>query len=208
MKKILAAALAAAMILSMSACATNQNDPSASVSEPSGASEETSLPLDAAEISSGYVADETSDPFGEEPSDGQNNGDSAGRTLLQSFEQIAADGSLSAQEIAEAVVANEIIPFAPTTMPVEPGLLVGFGNTEITDFSEGAMFGPMISTIPFIGYVFKLDDGADAAAFIETLEANADLRWNICTAADEAVSGSAGNMVFFVMSAKDLREGE
>ena len=91
-------------------------------------------------------------------------------------------------------------------MEVEPGLLQGFDNAEIKGFKEGAVFMPMIGTIPFIGYVFTLEDGTDASSFISKLKSNANLRWNICTTADEMVAGSVGNKVFFVMCPTEFAE--
>lgn len=130
-----------------------------------------------------------------------------GQTLLHDFQtRVNADSSLSVQDLADAISTNEIIQFGPVTMPVEPGLLTGFGNTEITGFKEGVMFAPMIGSIPFVGYVFLLEDGTDAAAFEQTLKDNANPRWNICTEADETVVGSVGNTVFFVMCPAQFEE--
>ena len=123
---------------------------------------------------------------------------SVGNILLADFKSRAASGS--ALSIAEALVSNSVIAFSGGAMAVEPGYLTGFDNAEITGFKEGAMFAPMIGTIPFIGYVFTLEDGADVSAFISTLKSSANLRWNICTSADEMITGSVGNKVFFVMS--------
>ena len=100
--------------------------------------------------------------------------------------------------LAEELLSHESIPFAGAVAQVEPGLLAGFGNTEITGFSEGAQFAPMIGSIPFVGYIFKVD--GDVNAFMDTLRANADLRWNICTEADEMLCESVGNTVFFLMA--------
>ena len=131
--------------------------------------------------------------------------DTVGKTLLATFNSKASSGS-SAVDLAESILTNPIIQFAGATMPVEPGLLSGFGNAEITGFKEGAMFAPMIGSIPFIGYVFVLEDGTNKPDFISTLKANADLRWNICVEADEMVVGSSGNKVFFVMCPKEFSE--
>ena len=124
---------------------------------------------------------------------------SVGNILLADF-KTKANSSESALSIAESLLSNSVIKFSGGAMAVEPGYLTGFGNTEIKDFKEGAMFAPMIGTIPFVGYVFTLEDGVNAASFISTLKESADLRWNICTSADEIVTGSVGNKVFFVMS--------
>lgn len=125
-------------------------------------------------------------------------------TLMSDFKSIAK--SQNAESIANQLIANKIIPFMPAVMPVEEGLLNGFGDAEITGFKEGAMFGPMIGSIPFIGYVFELKDETDVNQFISTLKSNANLRWNICTEADEMVVCSVDKKVFFVMCPKYFEE--
>lgn len=127
-----------------------------------------------------------------------------GATLLSDFNEKATEFS-TALEIAEAVSQNSVIEFMPMTMEVEPGYLNGF-DAEITGFTEGAMFGPSISTIPFIGYVFVLENEEATEGFLETLNENANLRWNVCTEAEEAVSGIVDNKVFFVMTNKSFEE--
>lgn len=129
-----------------------------------------------------------------------------GQTLLADFEERAENED--AQAIADALLTNEVIQFMGGSMAVEPGYLTGFGEYEVTGFEEAVMFSPMIGTIPFVGYVFDLEDGVDADEFIANLEANADLRWNICTEADEMVSGKKDDKVFFVMSPLSFDEAE
>ncbi len=130
-----------------------------------------------------------------------------GNTLLADFKAKAASAS-SALALAEALSANSAIQEMGMfgSMEVEPGYLTGFDNAEITGFKSGAVFMPMIGTHPFIGYVFELEDGADTSAFISNLKSNANLRWNICTSADEMVSGSVGNKVFFIMCPTSLEQ--
>ena len=128
-------------------------------------------------------------------------GETVGKILLMDFERyIQENPDVSAQEMADHILANSIIQFSGTTMAVEEGLLAGFNNAEITGFDEGVMFAPMIGSIPFVGYIFTLPDGGDTEAFLQLLTDNADPRWNICTEADETVTGKAENMIFFVMS--------
>lgn len=129
--------------------------------------------------------------------------ETVGEFLLQDFK---SNPEGSAQEVADRVIQNEILPFEAVTMPVEPGFLTGFDNAEITGFSEGVMFAPMMGTIPFVGYVFTLEDGADVDAFVQTLEDSANLRWNICTEAEEMVAEAEGNNVFFLMCPKNFEE--
>lgn len=129
---------------------------------------------------------------------------SVGNVLLSEFKKNAS--GKSAEEIANILVQNSVIKFAGGVVPVTEGFLTGFDNAEIKGFKDGAMFAPMIGTIPFVGYVFELSEGVDASSFISTLKSNANLRWNICTQAEEMVTGSVGNKVFFVMSNKSLEE--
>lgn len=130
-----------------------------------------------------------------------------GQTLLQDFvERAQADSAASPQTIAEGILENPILPFEGMTMEVQPGLLNGFGNGEITGFSEGVVFSPMIGSIPFVGYVFRLAEGTDGQAFMGTLADNADLRWNICTEADEMVAKQEGDLVFFLMCPETVEE--
>lgn len=128
-----------------------------------------------------------------------------GNTLLSDFKAKAGSHS-SAVSLAEALLTNPVIKFNGGAMAVEPGFLTGFDNAEIKGFKEGAMFAPMIGTIPFVGYVFTLEDGVNASDFISTLKSSANLRWNICTTADEMIAGSSGNKVFFVMSPKSFEQ--
>ena len=211
MKKILTIMIAAALVLSMAACSNKpaEIEPDESVSagnitetpapevspevpEKSPETtkpEETKQPEKAPAVSEAPAATPTPQPTPETPK-------TVGNTLLAAFK---ANSGGSALSVAESLSANAAIKVPVGAMAIEPGYLTGFDNTEITGFKEGAVFMPMIGTIPFVGYVFTLDNAADAPAFIADLKANANLRWNICTSADEMVTGSAGNKVFFVM---------
>lgn len=128
-----------------------------------------------------------------------------GNILLADFKAKASSGK-TVLEIADELVSNEAILFAGGTMEVEPGLLSGFVNNEITGFKSAARFGPIIGSIPFVGYVFELEDAASVPSFISELKSSANLRWNICVEADEMVTGSVGNKVFFVMCPTSLED--
>ena len=123
------------------------------------------------------------------------------RKLLAEFN--AADKELSALEIAEKLSQLEWLPFSGASMPVEEGYLNGF-TAEITGFGEGAMFAPVIGSIPFIGYIFKVSENTED--FTQMLNACHDLRWNVCTQADEMVCAAVGDTVFFVMSPASFEE--
>lgn len=127
--------------------------------------------------------------------------ETVGGVLLENFK---ADTKGTTQEIADRLLGNEVIAFQGASAPVEPGFLAGFDSAEITGFKEGTVFMPMINTIPFIGYVFEVEE--DAEAFMDTLKDNANLRWNICTEAEEMVVEAKDNKVFFVMSPKSFED--
>ena len=112
-----------------------------------------------------------------------------------------ANSGKSGAEIAEIVIKNSVIPteLSLMTMEVEEGYLTGFDNTEIKGFENGVMFAPGMGTIPFVGYVFTLSQDADADAFVNTLKEGANLRWNICTSAEQMIVEKSGSKVFFVM---------
>ena len=112
----------------------------------------------------------------------------------------------SALEIAEALANGGKLPFMAGAMEIEEGFLSGFDNYEVKGFKSGAMFGPMMGTIPFVGYVFVLEDGVDATEFVNILGDNANLRWNICTEAEEMIIEGEENTVLFLMSPKSFEE--
>lgn len=225
MRKTLIYILTAAMALSITACGNKETEtqaPETTVAVETEAEETTEEETTEAETEAETSEEETTEEetseaeteevveFETEESTeaaGNASGDSAAYTLLADFNaQLAANSALSAQEIADTLLTNSIIPFMGGSVPVEPGLLTGFGNAEITGFEEGVMFAPMIGSIPFVGYVFDLAEGTDAAAFVKTLEDNADRRWNICVEADETVVEVNGDKVFFVMSPLSFEE--
>ena len=204
MKKALLMIITAAM-LSMTAC--SGGEASSENSTPTEAPTEAVTEAPTEEVTEAPTEAEPDAPVKEEteaPADNSAAGGTLGETLLADFTERAADESATAQTIADGLITNPAILFGPMTMPVEPGLLSGFGNTEITGFKEGVTFAPMIGSIAFVGYVFDLEEGTDGAAFMQTLKDNADLRWNICVEAEEMICEQVGNKVFFVMCPKTL----
>lgn len=130
-----------------------------------------------------------------------------GEALLFDFEdRLAENAEATAQELADGILTNELILFAGGSMPVEEGYLMGFDEVEVKGFEEGVMFAPMIGTIPFVGYVFDTENAESAKTLETVLTENANLRWNICTEAEEMVSGTVEDKVFFVMCPKKLEE--
>ncbi len=129
-------------------------------------------------------------------------GMTVGQILLAEFRK---DPSGAALDVAERMANHPIIPFRSVFVPVEEGYLGGFDNFEVTGFEEGATFGPMISAIPFVGYIFTLPEDADIESFKKDLSENANLRWAISVEAEEMVVESEGNKVFFVMCKREFK---
>ena len=119
-----------------------------------------------------------------------------------------ANSGKSGQEIADTVIKNSVIPseLPLMTMEVEEGYLTGFDNTEIKGFENGVMFAPAMGTIPFVGYVFTLPGGADVDAFAKNLKEGANLRWNVCTEAEQMIVEKSGSKVFFLMCPKSFEQ--
>ena len=126
-----------------------------------------------------------------------------GEPLVVTFEQ---NCDKTAQEIADELLKDPNLGFMGATMLVEEGLLNGFGNAEIKGFKEGVMFGPAMSSIAFVGYIFELPEDADVEAFKTTLKDSANLRWNVCVEAEELIVENEGNKVFFLMCPKGFEE--
>lgn len=92
------------------------------------------------------------------------------------------ESDTSAESIAAYICGINGFPIDLSAAPVEPGYLAGLD--EFTDFADGAAFAPMIGSIPFMGYVFLLDADVNANDVIDTIKAQANLAWNVCTEAD------------------------
>ena len=183
MKKIIALLMAAAMLLSLAACSESKPEPT---EEPTTAS--TTAPPET-------TTEEPSTEPSTEPSAG-----TLGTTLRDAFlSEMETNPDATPIDIANALIANPAIEFAPIVEPMLPGYLPGF-SADIDGFAEAAMFAPMIGSIAFVGYIFRLDESADVDAFIQTLTDNADPSWNICVTANETVIDAVGNTVFFVMT--------
>lgn len=193
MKKFLLTALALTLAFSVTACGKDEAPEATPTPEP------TPIATEAPEVTEAPV--ETDAPVEADPSQGEETGETVGSTLLGVFNELMADEAAGhdALTIADKLVTNEIILFAGGAMEIEAGFLSGFDNYEVTGFEQGAMFAPMMGSIPFVGYIFTLPEDADVDAFMTGLKDNANLRWQICVEADEMICEVNGNTVFFLM---------
>ena len=118
---------------------------------------------------------------------------------------LAENPAMTAEELANALLHLEV-DGAPLNQFMGGAMLwedteyfPGFDNFQITGYKEAAIFMPMMGSIAYVGYVFELEEDADVAAFVDTLNANCNPRWQICVTADQTVVGSVGNKVMFLM---------
>lgn len=126
--------------------------------------------------------------------------DGVATTLATQFKE-EAKSNKDLTSLAESLGKNKTFNgVVIATMDVEEGELAGF-DKEIKGFTKGVQFSPMIGTIPFIGFVFETND---TNALVKTLEENHNLRWNICTEAEEMKTEVVDNLVFFVMAPKSF----
>ena len=113
---------------------------------------------------------------------------------------------------AETFFLNETVPFTFTTnwQMLVLAVLIAVVLTVISSLT-GLSFPDMLVKgllTPVRTGVSKLADGADVEAFKTQLSDNANLRWNICTAAEEMVIENEGNTVFFLMCPASFEQPE
>lgn len=211
MKKLVVYVLTVSMVLGLAACGGKKDQNGTSQNQTQTENPGTNNEQAGSSQQDGSVAEDTDIQSGNTEGDNSQGSagveDSIGSIIKADFREICqADDSLSAEEIAAKLCENPALVVGPVAMPIEAGLLNGLGNTEINGFKEGALFAPMIGSIPFIGYVFVLDEGADINSFMMTLQDSADPRWNICTQADEVIIDNVDNTVLFVMCPTSFEE--
>ena len=108
--------------------------------------------------------------------------DTVGAALLNGFnEYVKANPEATAMDIANNAITNSVIPAELSLMTME---------------------------MEFVGYIFTLPADADVQAFMDSLTQNANLRWNVCTSADEMTVSHVDNTVFFLMAPLSFETAE
>ena len=123
-------------------------------------------------------------------------GETVASKLIEEFRaetKTTTDVVSIAETVGKSSLFNEI---EMVVEEVQEGDLNGF-DEPIEGFSKGVMFAPMISTIPFIGYIFESENAEELASKIEE---KGNINWNICTSADEKKVAVEGDKVIFIMS--------
>ncbi len=150
---------------------------------------------------------EPTEPAGPTIIEPQVDADTLGAKQWDAFKKaVEANENATVEELANKLVESTADLFFGGAMPLEKGteFFTGFDNYQITGYESAAVYMPMIGSIAFVGYVFELEDGVDAATFLKNLTDNCNPRWNICVTADQTVAGAIGNRVFFLMCPENM----
>ena len=127
---------------------------------------------------------------------------SVARTLTKQFkEEIKNEKDI--EKVAASIAKNEVLEIEVDVAAMKKEDYISGFQTEIKGFDKVVTIRPFIGTIPFLAYIFEVDD---AEAFAEKLKSNADLRWNICTEADDMEVAVVDHYVFFVMAPKSFEQ--
>ena len=126
------------------------------------------------------------------------------QTLGRQFES-EIENERDIEKVTKKIAENEILEISVDASQVKSGDYLSGFQKEIKDFKNAYVIRPMIGTIPFVAYIFEVENSSE---FAEELKSSADLRWNICTEADEMHVVVRGDYVFFVMSPKNFEQEE
>ena len=124
-------------------------------------------------------------------------------TILSKVFKTEIKKSKDIQKVANKLAESEVMVPAVQTFEIgKEDYLSGF-KEEIKGFKKAIGIAPMINTIPMIAYIFEVENPEE---FAKKLDEQADLRWNICTVADEMKITVEGNFIFFIMSPESFEE--
>ena len=187
MKKILALILSALMLIALTSCLDEDVDTTADTAAESKAPADTSAPEGEGSKNSTVpleaIATALADKYAEYTG------------VRDSYNDYIA--SVESEE--DKISYEEFISYQIVTQPVED-LEFLMGLTEVpAGIGEAYLYQPGMMGQAYIGYVFRLTEGTDVEAFKTALKEKADLRWNICTAANTIVCENYGDTVFFSM---------
>lgn len=177
MKKLFTILLAAAMLFALGACGSD------AAVDPTGES--------AAQTP---VPEQTMEPEAEVSDAGK----TVASQLTEAFVAEMERTDSNVDEVVWALMEHEAVGTSMDSMDVTDTMLNGFSE-EIPEYISGRMIAPIIGSIPFVSYIFEVDDG-QAEEFADALRDKAMLNWNICTVADEMQTAVYGNYVYFVMA--------
>ena len=127
---------------------------------------------------------------------------SVAKVLTQQFkEEIKNEKDI--EKVASSIAENKVLEIATDVAVLGADDYISGFQTEIKNFNHAVVIRPIIGSIPFVAYIFEVEN---ANEFAEELKSSAALRRNICTDADEMHAVVSGDYVFFVMSPKNFEQ--
>lgn len=123
-------------------------------------------------------------------------------TLSEQFKE-AIKEEKDIKKVAEKISQNEVLQISTNVESLKKNDYLSGFQTEIKGYKKVVAIRPMISTIPFLAYIFEVEN---AEEFAKNLKNNADLRWNVCTEADDLEVTVVDNYVFFIMAPNNFEE--
>lgn len=127
--------------------------------------------------------------------------DSQAEELIMSVLE-SADTTSIATVVSSLVEAESMGVLNLQAMQVQEGYLNGF-DSEVVGFNDGYCIMPMISTIPFVGYIFSTED---SDSLLKVLDENHNTAWNVCTVADTVFQGTIGDYTYYFMTPETIGE--
>lgn len=182
MRKILALMLAIVMVVGLVACGKKPVEPTEPVIEETEITE---------------ITEETEPPVIEE-TEPEVSEDEALADMAEALKEVIENelkDSADIRKALESIITSEVLPFTCVVEEVNIEFMPGF-KQNVEGFTDAAMLLPIMSSQPFIVYLF---DTADADALMQDLTEFADPRWNICTEATTTVCEKYDNFVLFAM---------
>ena len=189
MKKILALILSALMLLSLASCGQEANETTAD--------KETSAP----------ATDNGTDTTAPEVEKQPNSTvalETIAKALASKYTEYGDfrstyDEMMKDMPEEDKISFEEYLSYQVVTMPIEDFSFLS-GLTEVpAGIKEAYVYQPGMMGQAYIGYIFRLTEGTDVETFKKALSDKADLRWNICTAANTIICENYGDTVFFSM---------
>lgn len=198
MKKVFVWLMAGVLLLSCTACAGKGNLEGDATENPGV--------VDGGNPDNGGTSNGNNNANGNDnANDSQNPIKTIGQRLADDFKALLnPEKMMGARAMADELLKGDYLTFEHATTDVQPGKLKGFGDAEITGFKEGVMIEAKKEEVPFLAYIFTLDDDTDAETFMTSLKSKANPQWNTKVKADEMFTERSEKQVFFVMSPKAL----
>ncbi len=215
MKKILAAALAAMMLLSATACGDNSTETTTGNAETTtGAVVETTTG-NTEETTTGSNTEIPAGPAVIAPEADKK--DTLGYLFYEKLVEVkTANPAATSEDIIQAIVESSLVaalPLSNMVMPVEPGTVHSgiYAYDEETDsiptfdgYVSGTTVYPMMMGDPVILYVFDLAEDANVETFVKKIRNNVNLNWTVCNPGEMSAVGACGNSVLFVICNKEI----